>query len=313
MDVHRSPAPGSAAGVRQALADAAEAAARAPSVQDTRPWTLVVHPDRLELLADRSRQLPATDPEGRELLVSLGAALLNVRAFLAAAGCAVEVDRFPDRGDPDLVAVVRPVRGDPDPDLARLADAVPRRHSERRPYRAERLPADLLAQLTAAAAAEDTQLRAVVSDAVLRLLGRLTHQADAVLTPDPYRADRPRRWTPDPFRPGRSGVPASTGETFLLLTSRRDDPVAWVRAGEALERLLLLLTVRGWAASPVTQVMEVPATRDHLRAALTADAHPQTMLRVGHVHEPGRAPAPQPPRDVRHGPLPDGRGGTRWT
>ena len=49
-----------------ALSDAATAAARyAPSVLKTQPWHRRVHRDRLELFAERSRQLTVTDPDGR--------------------------------------------------------------------------------------------------------------------------------------------------------------------------------------------------------------------------------------------------------
>jgi hypothetical protein len=50
----------------QALQDAADAALLAPSVHGSQPWTIVLHRDRLELRADRARQLMALDPSGRE-------------------------------------------------------------------------------------------------------------------------------------------------------------------------------------------------------------------------------------------------------
>jgi nitroreductase len=96
----------------QDLEGAADPALLAPSVHGSQPWTIVLHRDRLELRADRTRQLGTLDPSGRELLQSLGAALFNVRAALAARGWAVEVDRLPQPDDPDLAAAVRPVPGD---------------------------------------------------------------------------------------------------------------------------------------------------------------------------------------------------------
>ena len=54
-----------------ALAEAAAAAGYAPSVHNTQPWRWRVHPDRLELYAERARQLAMGDPEGRLLLAVL--------------------------------------------------------------------------------------------------------------------------------------------------------------------------------------------------------------------------------------------------
>ena len=55
------------------------AAAAAPSVHNTQPWRFRVRGQTIDLLADRDRQLQAQDPDGRALLMSCGAALLNLR------------------------------------------------------------------------------------------------------------------------------------------------------------------------------------------------------------------------------------------
>ncbi|MFQ1002410.1 Acg family FMN-binding oxidoreductase [Modestobacter sp. SSW1-42] len=332
----------------QALEDAADAAMLAPSVHGSQPWTVVLHRDRLELRADRARQLRTVDPDGRELVQSLGAALFNTRVALAARGWAVTVDRFPDAGATDLVATVRPVPGAPEAHLPLLADALHQRHTHRTGFLPEEVPEELLQHLTAAVAAEDCDLVAVVSPAHRRLLARLTLEADAVQNGDPaHRADI-RRWRP--ARPGpapagttgdRRTVDSDSGEdrTFVLLTSAADTPLAWLRSGEALERLLLELTRLGWAASPLTQALEVPLTRAHVRAALTWGAFPQMLLRIGFAESPraaarrhrdevvrnsgrqeGARAAATSVRLTRAGvrdqvalrPRSDGRGGTTW-
>lgn len=73
--------------------------------------------------------------------------------------------------------------------------------------------------------------------------------------------------------------------TVLLLATATDGPVRWLRAGEALERVLLELTRRGYAASPLTQATELTHVRDALRDALGSSTYPQLLLRAG------RAPA----------------------
>ena len=71
--------------------DAAAAAGNAPSILNTQPWQWRVHPDRLDLFANRSRQLAAGDHQGRQLMVSCGAALHHARIALAAEGWATHV------------------------------------------------------------------------------------------------------------------------------------------------------------------------------------------------------------------------------
>src|SRR3954468_17033330 len=112
---------------RPALERAVDLALLAPSVRDAQPWLLELRSDLLLLRADRSRQLTAMDPTGRKLVRSVGAALFDARVALAADGWGADVGRLPDPADPDLLAVVRPVAGEPDRELAALAPAVPRR------------------------------------------------------------------------------------------------------------------------------------------------------------------------------------------
>src|SRR5215475_8763666 len=60
------------------LAECLQAATAAPSVHNSQPWRFRAD-HGIEVFADRRRHLRAIDPGGRELLVSLGAAILNLR------------------------------------------------------------------------------------------------------------------------------------------------------------------------------------------------------------------------------------------
>ena len=74
-------------------------ALRAPSVHNTQPWRWRLGDDAVQLHADRGRHLVATDPDGRDLVLSCGAALHHLLVALAAQGVEVEVDRLPDPED----------------------------------------------------------------------------------------------------------------------------------------------------------------------------------------------------------------------
>jgi hypothetical protein len=306
----------------RALEEAADFAAQAPSVHNTQPWRIELQPDRMLLRADRSRQLGALDPLGRELVLSVGAALLNARVALAARGWAAAVERLPDPEDLDLLAVVRPVEGSPEPGLAELAQAVGRRRTNRRRFTAHELPDRLLRRLTSLVRDEGATLVPVLSDEHRGLVARLTQQADRLQNADPvYRAEL-RKWTTRSYARG-DGVPAETvphvtgrerealplrdfdsrgsgglpprtdtepRQNLVLLATTGDDTLSWLRSGEALERLLLELTRQDWVASPITQAIEVPLTRTQLRSGLTWDAHPQMLLRLGHAEPTPRSP-----------------------
>jgi len=348
----------------RALEDAVDHGRLAPSVHNTQPWTFVLFPDRLELRADRTRQLPVLDPDGRELVLSVGTALLNVRASLAASHLAVAIDRLPSVDDPDLMAVVRPVAGEPEPDLAALDRVVLHRHTNRRPFEPANVPAEVIEELAGIVAREQALLVPVRGREQRGTVAELTREADRLQNGDEAYREELRGWTSRPVGQG-DGVPASSAprtagprtdalpvrdfdvrgvgglprrtgsgidQTLVLLATADDDPSAWLRAGEALERLLLELTRRDWVASPLTQSLEVPSTRQRLRG-LTAPAHPQMLLRIGRAprahsspRRPRRTvvenstrttpppvtplPPPRTPDQPGRRPVSDGRGGT---
>jgi nitroreductase len=306
-----------------ALRAAVDRAVLAPSLYNSQPGRFVVRYDSLEVRADRSRHMPGIDETGRELVQSVGAALFNARVALAACGWAVQVQRRPDAADPDLLAVLQLVEGPPDPVLAVLDPVVPRRRTNRRTFDASTPTSAELRSFAAAAVAEGAVLVPVLSDEQRRLVARLTQTADAQQAADPAYLEELERWTNRtraqgdgivvavvphvdgtatddvPLRNfdthGDGKLPPSSGvgaeRTLLVLGTRTDDEEAWLRSGEALQRVLLEITKAGWAVSPVTQAVEVPVTRLELRLGLLWDTWPQSILRVGHA-----APTSDTPR-----------------
>lgn len=296
----------------QAVRRAAVRATMAPSIHNTQPWRLRLNGSELEIRADWNRRLRVLDPRGRQLLISCGCAVFNARVSIAAAGYESVVERFPDPAQPDLLARLRLLghRGDRAP-IAALDSAVDARHTNRRAFADEPTPSDVVDALVEAAADEGAVLFPITGPEHRLATERLSRQADFAENVDPaYRAEL-RAWTAgDPHR--LDGVPAmprhndgppaalptsdfdthglgwlpsdarsTSGQCLLLLGTRQDTPAAWLRAGEALERVLLEITRQGYAASPLTQVIEVAETNALLRRELDLAMHPHVLLRVG--------------------------------
>jgi nitroreductase len=296
------------------LRQAAVRASQAPSVHNTQPWRFVLHSDALEVYADASRQLRVLDPSRRQLLISCGCALFNARVSLAAAGYDAVVERFPDPDRPDFVARLSLTAETTDwLPIAQLDDAIERRQSNRRRYSDDEVSPEVLADLGRAAAEEDSQLFEISAAEHRLVAARLSQQADATQNGDPaYRAEL-RAWTSDdprrrdgvqamavpyvdagseddlPVRDfdthGMGWLPTAThscvDQCLLLLGTREDVPGGWLRAGEALERLWLVATGHDYVISLLTQVIEIPATRELLRSELSLSMHPHVLLRIG--------------------------------
>lgn len=302
-----------------ALRRAAVRATRAPSVHNTQPWRFVQRGGALEVHADWSRQLRVLDPAGRQLLLSCGCAVFNARAALAAMDNHVEVDRFPNPLHTDFVARLTPstavLPGEIDTAITHLDASIDSRRTNRRQFTDEAVPDELVRMLVDAARAEGAELFAIRRPEHRAATARLSQLADRIENAEPaYRAEL-RRWTTQD--PGRSdGVPASavphvdgtaaddvpirdfdtfgagelpahtrssSDQCLLLLGTNADNPAAWARAGEALERIWLEITAHGFTASPFTQVVEVPRTRAALRDELGLAMQPHVLLRAGHA------------------------------
>src|SRR4249919_3091536 len=78
------------------IRDLVATANRAPSVHNTQPWHWCIDGERVSLFADTSRQLAYADPDGRDLVLSCGAALHHLQVAAAAAGWAARVHRMPN-------------------------------------------------------------------------------------------------------------------------------------------------------------------------------------------------------------------------
>jgi hypothetical protein len=68
----------------------------APSSHNTQPWTFRIGESHVDLFADRSRGLPVVDRDDRELTISCGAALYNLRLALRCFGFQDMLEPFPD-------------------------------------------------------------------------------------------------------------------------------------------------------------------------------------------------------------------------
>lgn len=304
-------------------------ATTAPSLHNAQPWAFVFRSAEgvLELHADPSRQLPYADPSGRALHISCGAALFTLRVAIAHRGWQAEVALLPDPARQGLLATVRPRRTPhADTDLDDLYPAVHRRHTSRYPFTDTRVPQEIRDALAEAACAEGAVLVVPGPWHVQSVLS-LAENARWYDAEDPGRAAELDRWTRvdgDAADSAVDGVPAyafgpgrrvggavvrdfSAGRTvadrgtadfestpqLALLGTMDDTPMAWLRSGQALQRVLLLATRHDLAVGLSSQALERRELRWAARDPLSAMQHVQMVLRLGY--------GPTGPRSPRRG------------
>ena len=132
-----------------------EAAIAAPSVLNSQPWRFRIRGGGIDVFADWNRQLQGIDPSGRELLISIGAAVFNVRVAMRQQAWEPLLSWWPEPAEPDLVARIVPGQpASPGGGLSSFAEAIPRRHTNRRPFARVLVPGSVLDDLTGAAELE---------------------------------------------------------------------------------------------------------------------------------------------------------------
>ncbi len=67
-----------------------------------------------------------------------------------------------------------------------------------------------------------------------------------------------------------------------LLSTSHDHPEDWLRAGQAMERVLLLATLEGLSSSFATQPLEWTDLRWPLRDPVSGTGYTQMLLRLGY-------------------------------
>lgn len=244
-------------------------ATRAPSIRNTQPWLWQADGPRLELRADRTRQLPDVDPAGRHLTISCGAALHHASVRARALGYAGEVAVLPDPDDPDHLATLTLAPAEPDPRARAESELLARRRTDRRRFTAWPLPDEPLAEL--AGAVEEPGAAAVpVRETTRRLFVEL-------LVRQATRLERTHR-------PPSAGDPPEVRATdgLVVLTTTDDGPRDWLATGVLLCRLWTEAMARGLTVVPLHRVVEVPDTRTTLAESVVPGlGHPQLLLRLG--------------------------------
>jgi nitroreductase len=287
------------------------AAIAAPSVHNSQPWLFRPHDRVIDVIVDRRRHLEVTDPDGREMYVSVGTALFNMRIAMFAAGRTPLVRLLPDPAQPDLAArvTVGPAVA-VTPEIRTLAEAIPRRQTNRRPFGSTPVPQPILDAVVAAAQAEGGKL-VMIDPATRSAVLSLARTAEHRQRSDPRYRQELAKWTAS-ASDRSEGVPAAafgprpelvalplrdfdlahTSErrvarfeaepTIAVLYTAGDGTADWLSAGQALERVLLTATAHGLATTPLTQVIEVPELRELLNPP-EEQAMVQSIVRLGYA------------------------------
>jgi nitroreductase len=309
------------------IRDAVALACRAPSVHNSQPWRWIADGPTLHLFADTGRLIAVADPQGREITLSCGATLDHFVVAMAASGWDTTVTRFPDPDKPSHLATIgfRPAPAVANNAGQLLAEAIPRRRTDRRPFGPPSDWARFEVSLRQAIIPFHVMID-VILDSARPHLAEASRLTQEIRENDPsYEAEL--QWWTSPFV-ADEGVPqsalVSAGEAALvdvardfpttstggslnerpdqskivvLSTHHEDSRLDVLRCGEALSTLLLACTAAGLATCTLTHMTELAPSREIVRELTGQRGLPQVLVRIGQTPVPP-APAATPRRPL---------------
>jgi nitroreductase len=292
----------------------------APSSYNSQPWRFNVSGDVIDVYADRSRWLKVADADQRELYLSLGCALENLRVSADHFGYNCSIEYFP--GPQDLVARVVLQPGSQTSMDPRLFPAITLRRTDRNPYEERAIKDADLITLERFGSDHDVRTDLAADSATKKWFLDLTVRADQIQYSDvDFKSELGRRLGDGAMGP--TGLQAKIDQievVFLdngpkqirkdtelinstphlgFITTIRDDNESRIKAGQALERIWLAATALGVSLQPMSQALEVPETKQELARLMPANGtdmpNVQQTFRLGNARGGAGEPTPRRP------------------
>lgn len=296
----------------------------APSNHNTQPWAFHPTAEGVEVRADYTRRLTVVDPDDRELFLSVGAAIANLRIAAAHFGFETSLLFTRNPESPGMVAFVAfRETSQTDADLRKFFPAIKERHTNRQPFEREPVDPDVLERICDFVERFPDTLRLVLSHDKERVTDLVILADERQMSEGAYRQEL-AGWV------HASGAMREDGMTFdglglatgaewivrhvdvgplqakrdrrlidsasaLIAVTAEDDSVSLIAAGEIMERLLLIITREGLHYSFFNGPLELQDLRSKIWSLIGTRRPPQILLRVGHAHD---APRPMPRRRI---------------
>lgn len=303
----------------------------APSSHNTQPWQFSVDGNSIVVSPDLKRRLEVSDSANRQLYISLGAAVANLK--VAAHYFGWEIAEVIEEHDG---VVTKKIGLQPDykrtPEDETLFKAITERVSNRRSHQSRAIPQEMHEAVNRFTDDLNLQVEIVEDKERLAKVGELTGEGEQESFSDiNFRAEL-EKWVRPSTTENYDGMPISSlvspsgimpnffiekgfwavvksgigsGEAARItkklisqqtaavgMISASDNPESWMKAGELFEKIALKATSLGLSISVLAVLIETGEFHKDLQEVVGLKERPQMMFRLGYPS----AEAPLSPR-----------------
>ena len=287
----------------------------AASGHNTQPWKFVIEENAIVIRPDFSRSLPVVDPEHRELWISLGCALENMKVAAREFGYAYDVD-YPENTE---TGEIRLTLRESETEPSEMFKAIAVRQNTRANFDEQVVDDSILFEVRSVEIDVTQGVDIFTDDERMELIRKMVYEGNLAQYANKDFVDELNNWLR--FNKGSalrendglfsrcSGnpeVPSWLGKIFvttmapdaqaksddekmihsagyMILSTKGNSVREWVLTGELYERVALVLTKHGVRTSLMNQPIEVPELRENLYEPLELfGEQPQLILRFGY-------------------------------
>lgn len=292
----------------------------APSSHNTQPWSFFVENNSIRIAPNLERKLAVSDPTLREMYISLGAAICNLKVATNYFGLRTEEQLMQDSKVGTAQKVIRFKPGHTrTPEDITLFKAMTQRVSNRSPHNLEReIPEEMRTAIANLAGEPGFDMELVEDKKRLSQIARLVNIGQRKVLSDSKFTAELSCWvkhnqTDSPlgmpaFGFGMSGIGAQmfvrgikAGGSFVagkrareeeklmknktsgvgVISTEKDTPEYWMKTGEKFQKIALLAQSLGLSANVLAVLVETGNLHYDLQNVIGTSYRPQVMFRLG--------------------------------
>ncbi|OGJ03070.1 hypothetical protein A3G06_00560 [Candidatus Nomurabacteria bacterium RIFCSPLOWO2_12_FULL_46_14] len=295
-----------------------EYAIRAPSTHNSQPWLFKIEGDKVHIFFDKKYVLPFVDKENRDLHISIGCMLENLRIAALNSNFYTHFSYGPFNNETKLAeAALNPGNVS---DLEKdLFNAIPGRVNARGLFIQEDIPPDLINKINALCLAPDLTVSYITDKNNIKAIARLTREAiKEAYNQKEFRKEM-SHWMNSNLSLKKEGLPgyalkmpffvsliipiliryfnigflianksaqALSSAPLIIVISGPDDKNSRLKVGMLAERIMLYLQSLKYQTSIYVGAVEIGGRYASIQKIAQTEHRPQFVFAVGHI--PGK-------------------------